>query len=85
MQTRGRNLYWSLAALTWLIVLAILGMILLAGSQAEGGIQNSDSGGNTAALVLAAIAILPLFISRVRSVTKAWIPWVIGGVSLELW
>jgi len=84
MQTRGRNLQWSLAALTWLIVLAILGMILLAGSQGEGGIENSDSGGNTTALVLAAIASLPLFMSRVRFVAKKWIPWVIGGVSLAL-
>jgi hypothetical protein len=84
MQTRGRNLNWLLAGITWLIVLAILGMILLAGSQTEGGIQNSNSGGNTAALVLAAIAILPLFISSVRFVFKRWIPWLIGGVSLAL-
>ncbi len=70
MQTRGRNLNWLLAGCTWLLVVVILGMILLAGSQVEGGIQNSDSGGNTAALVLAAIAILPLFILRVRFVAK---------------
>ena len=59
-------------------------MILLAGSQTDGGIENSKSGGNIAALVLAAIAILPLFITQVRFVTRRWIPWVIGGISLAL-
>ena len=84
MLTRHNRLNWAAVGATWLFILVILGMILLAGSQTEGGIANSNSGGNTAALVLAAIAILPLFISQIRFVTKRWIPWVIGGISLAL-
>jgi len=63
VRTRHNRLNWAAVGATWLFILVILGMILLAGSQTEGGIANSNSGGNTAALVLAAIAILPLFIS----------------------
>ena len=84
MQTRQYSVIWLIACSTWLIVVGILAMVLVAGIQTEGGIGYSDSGGNTAALVLAAIAILPLFISRVVFVTKKWIPWLIGGISLAL-
>lgn len=38
--------------MTWLIILGNLRLILLARSQKKGGIQNSDSGANTSALVL---------------------------------
>jgi hypothetical protein len=84
VQTRQYSVIWLIACSTWLIVVGILAMVLVAGIQTEGGIGYSDSGGNTAALVLAAIAILPLFISRVGFVTKKWIPWLIGGISLAL-
>jgi len=56
-------------------------MILLAGSQTEGGIENSDSGGNTAALVLAAIAILPLFFRSITFYSRKWVAIAIGVVS----
>lgn len=72
---------WTPALVTWAVVFAVLLLILLAGTTSSEGIENSNSGGNTAAFVLFGIATLPLFVKRIRFRTKKWFPWLVGGLS----
>lgn len=69
---------WFVVAGTWLLVVVILLKVLVTGALIDG----ADSGGRTAALVLAIVGIIPLFIQEVRLLVPRWLPWAIGGISV---